>query len=247
MLKWEWYLDVNTKSVFLHMLLTAQHEDILWRGIELKRGQVVVGRKKLAKDLGLSERQIRTSITRLKSTNEIATYTTNKYTLVTITKYEDYQNKEASATNKTTNKTPTSDQQTTTNKNVKNDKNIKIYTPVIEYLNQKAGAKYKPSSQKTKSLIDTRVNDGFTLDDFKTVIDKKVSSWKDDLKMSVYLRPETLFGNKFEGYLNEKVIKINKPPGFDYDQRNYAPEHFEKDRERSDEMLEGFYESEKMK
>lgn len=124
MLKWEWYSDVNTKSVFLHMLLTAQHEDIEWRGIEIKRGQVVIGRKKLAKDLGLSEQQIRTSIKRLKSTTEITTIPTNKYTLVTITKYEDYQNKDAQPTNKATNKRPTNNQQSTTNKNVKNDKNI---------------------------------------------------------------------------------------------------------------------------
>ena len=79
----------------------------------------------------------------------------------------------------------------------------KLYTPVITYLNEKAGTKYKPSSAKSREKIDARVNDGFTLEDFKTVIDKKCADWLTDAKMCKFLRPETLFGPKFEGYLNE--------------------------------------------
>lgn len=78
-----------------------------------------------------------------------------------------------------------------------------IYTSVIDYLNEKAGTKYRPSSGKTQTLIRARIREGFTLDDFKTVIDKKVSEWK-GTDMEKYLRPETLFGTKFEGYLNQK-------------------------------------------
>lgn len=74
---------------------------------------------------------------------------------------------------------------------------------VIDYLNAKIGSHYKPTSSKTKSLISARKKEGFTLDDFKAVIDKKVSGWLNDPEMSKYLRPETLFGTKFEGYLNE--------------------------------------------
>lgn len=75
---------------------------------------------------------------------------------------------------------------------------------IIDYLNQKANTGYKYSTQKTKTLIKARMNEGFTLDDFKTVIDKKCSQWISDEKMICYLRPETLFGTKFESYLNEK-------------------------------------------
>ena len=78
-----------------------------------------------------------------------------------------------------------------------------IYSRVIEYLNQKTSKKFKSSSQKTKTLIHARVNEGFTLEDFIRVIDIKVSQWKNDKTMCKYLRPETLFGTKFEGYLNE--------------------------------------------
>lgn len=82
------------------------------------------------------------------------------------------------------------------------------YTPiiheVIDYLNSKAGTRYKYTSKSTVPHIKARVNEGFTIDDFKTVIDNKVASWLGDKNMAKYLRPETLFGNKFEGYLNER-------------------------------------------
>lgn len=74
---------------------------------------------------------------------------------------------------------------------------------IIGYLNEKAGKSYKPNSNTTKKLISARLNEGFTVDDFKTVIDNKVSSWLGNNDMEKFLRPETLFGTKFEGYLNE--------------------------------------------
>lgn len=74
---------------------------------------------------------------------------------------------------------------------------------VIDHLNAKIGSHYKPTSLKTKKLIKARRDEGFTLEDFKTVIDKKCESWLSDPEMSRYLRPETLFGTKFESYLNE--------------------------------------------
>lgn len=81
----------------------------------------------------------------------------------------------------------------------------KIYSPVIEYLNSKCKTNYKPSSKKTKSLIDARVNEGFTLEDFKKVIDNKSVEWL-GTEFEKFLRPETLFGTKFESYLNQKNI-----------------------------------------
>ena len=75
---------------------------------------------------------------------------------------------------------------------------------IIDYLNQKCGTNYRKNTPKTVKLINTRLKEGFTLDDFKTVIDNKCKAWLSDTKMRDYLRPETLFGTKFEGYLNEK-------------------------------------------
>lgn len=87
------------------------------------------------------------------------------------------------------------------------DKDKEIYIYIVDYLNQKAGTNYKPSSKKTQTCIHARLAEGFTVDDFKTVIDKKCDDWLDDQKMEQYLRPETLFGTKFEGYLNAKTTK----------------------------------------
>ena len=86
-----------------------------------------------------------------------------------------------------------------------------IYSQVIEYLNQKTSKNFKSNSQKTQRLIHARLNEGFSIEDFKKVIDTKTNEWKNDKTMSKYLRPETLFGTKFEGYLNEVVeYKTNK-------------------------------------
>ncbi|WP_369355568.1 conserved phage C-terminal domain-containing protein [Lysinibacillus capsici] len=79
------------------------------------------------------------------------------------------------------------------------------YEEIVSYLNEKTRKSYKHKTAKTRTLIKARFNDGFTLDDFKRVIDIKSSQWLKDSHMSQYLRPETLFGTKFEGYLNENV------------------------------------------
>ena len=74
---------------------------------------------------------------------------------------------------------------------------------IVTYLNERIGANYRSTSKKTASLITARLNEGFSIDDFKAVIDTKASEWLGNTKMSRYLRPETLFGTKFEGYLQE--------------------------------------------
>lgn len=89
-----------------------------------------------------------------------------------------------------------------------------IYREIINYLNERIGAKYKPSSAINKRLIDARAKEGYSLDDFKTVIDNKCATWSNDQKMSKYLRPQTLFGTKFESYLNEKAPSIPQHTDF---------------------------------
>lgn len=79
-----------------------------------------------------------------------------------------------------------------------------IYVEIIDYLNQKAGTRYRATTSSTRKHIKARIDEGFTVEDFKSVIDKKCSEWLGNSKMEQYLRPETLFGTKFEGYLNAK-------------------------------------------
>ena len=82
------------------------------------------------------------------------------------------------------------------------DKDIP-YVEIVNYLNNAADKKFKHTTKKTKDLIKARWNEGFRLDDFKRVIDIKTTEWKNNLEMNKYLRPETLFSPKFEGYLNQ--------------------------------------------
>lgn len=81
-----------------------------------------------------------------------------------------------------------------------------LYISIVDYLNQRAGTNYRASGKKTKSCINARLTEGFTVDDFKTVIDKKANDWL-GTEYEQYLRPETLFGTKFESYLNANVRK----------------------------------------
>lgn len=100
------------------------------------------------------------------------------------------------------------------NNNIVND-NID-YKYIVDYLNFKAKTNYKHTSNKTKSFIRARINDGFNLDDFKKVIDNKCLTWL-NTEFEQYLRPETLFGTKFESYLNTKQVKLNET----YQKREY--------------------------
>lgn len=119
--RWEWWSDVNTRLVFLELIMSANHKPSRWKGIEIGRGQLVTGRKKLAQNVGISERAIRTSLKRLQMTNEVAIETTSRYSIITVVNYDTYQDKPGQATSETTSETtskrPASDQQVTTNKN----------------------------------------------------------------------------------------------------------------------------------
>lgn len=88
-------------------------------------------------------------------------------------------------------------------------KKVYPYKEVISYLNEKAGTAYRAGAKDTQSHIRARFEDGFTLEDFQTVIDKKCAEWK-GTEMEKYLRPATLFGTKFESYLNQRGT--NKRP-----------------------------------
>lgn len=81
------------------------------------------------------------------------------------------------------------------------------FDAIINHLNSKTGSLYRSSTPKTRSLIRARWSEGFRLDDFFSVIDTMTSEWLSEPKMYAYLRPETLFGTKFESYLNRKARK----------------------------------------
>ena len=112
------------------------------------------------------------------------------------------------------------------NKDILSGKPDRIpYAEIVDYLNEKTDRQFKSTTKKTQSLIRARLNEGWEVEHFKTVIDNKVAQWKDDNEMQRYLRPDTLFGTKFEGYLNEDAPKKSKQEGwFERDEyaRNFA-------------------------
>lgn len=100
------------------------------------------------------------------------------------------------------------------------------YKEIITYLNEKTGRDYKPAAAKNKKPIHARWQEGYRLQDFKKVIDNKCFSWGNDPKMSQYLRPETIFGPKFDGYLNENSIPSNATP---YDLKDFENQKLPQD------------------
>jgi uncharacterized phage protein (TIGR02220 family) len=152
----------------------------------------------------------------LENMQNLSIKTCNKFSIITIVNWETYQgngdNNLQPDLPQTCSRLAADLQQTCTNKN---DKELKetIYTPpadknvpyadVVNYLNEVTGKLYKSTTRATRNLIAARFKEGFTLDDFKDVIDHKNAQWAKDPKMVNYIRPETLFGPKFDSYLNE--------------------------------------------
>lgn len=123
LIEWGWYSDANTKALFLHLLLTANYRPREYRGVQLNPGDTVVGFKALSEQLGMTVNQVRTAMRHLEETGEITRKSTNKFSVVTIAKWEDYQLEEVESTNKS----QTNHKQTTTPKEGKKERNI--YTP----------------------------------------------------------------------------------------------------------------------
>lgn len=109
-----------------------------------------------------------------------------------------------------------------------------IIVNIINYLNAKTGKAFKYNNKKTVSLIQARQAEGYTLEDFIKVIDIKTGEWlKTD--MNKYLRPETLFGNKFESYLNQQPMK--KGISENFEGRIYNDDFFKSLENQGLEML----------
>jgi hypothetical protein len=150
--EWEWYQDKNVFRVFMHLLLTANFKDQKFRGLDIKRGQLVVGRTELAKSTTLSEQEVRTALTKLKSTNEIAIKTTNKFSVITLVNYGFYQDNDIKINQQSTNNQPTINQQSTTRERRKEGKKyFGIDKSIPQYLDRKLWCDFMETRDKAKS------------------------------------------------------------------------------------------------
>ena len=184
---------------WIDMLILANHHDgkLRVRGhiIELKRGQLGWSKAALAGRWRWSRSKVQRFLGELHADGQIAQQGSNMTSLITILNYDEFQNSDPddhtreklhqNNTKKLSKKKKTSTHDDST-------------TEVLAYLNEKTGRNYKTSHGLT-----SRFQEGYSVADCKAVIDKKVADWARSEKMSAYLRPQTLFSNKFDSYLNE--------------------------------------------
>ena len=209
--------DAEHLAIWVWLLLKATwvESDVMFDGkrVTLKPGQLPpISRRTIASELHISESKVQRVLKLFENEHQIEQQTGTKCRLISIVSWDKYQNSDQQIEHQVNTKRTTSEHQVNTIKDFKDNKTIKtnkdIYSreveEIIAYLNEICGTSYKASSKETKRLIKARLNDGYTVDDFKAVIYKKAKQWKDDQKMCGFLRPQTLFGTKFESYLNEK-------------------------------------------
>ena len=114
MLDWEWYSDINTSRLFIHMLLKANWKDGNFKGTTVPRGSFVSSIRKLADETSLTEREVRTAINHLKTTGEVTHKSTSKYSVFTVVNYDLYQSNDTQSVSQTTSERQSNDIQTTT-------------------------------------------------------------------------------------------------------------------------------------
>jgi len=130
-LNWQWFNKSEAVHLFLYLVLKANHKDGNWQGIPIKKGQFITSFGKISSDTGISIQSIRTLMKKFNLTNEINIQTTNKYSIITICKYDIYQDEEIESNNQLTNNQQTTNKQLTTNKNDKNNKEV-FKAPTID-------------------------------------------------------------------------------------------------------------------
>ena len=212
---WIWTDEPFSKGqawVDLIMLARWKDEKKLHRDklVVRKRGEVNCSMRWLAERWQWDRRKVKRFLSLLESDGMITVECTTNDTTITIENYSVYQDRQTA--DGTTHGTTDGTTDGTHKKKEKKGKEGKEYIysrathDIIQHLNERTGSHYKPTTNKTKELIQARMNEGFTVEDFKTVIDKKCVEWM-NTEWQEYLRPVTLFGTKFESYLNAPVPK----------------------------------------
>ena len=123
--KWEWYTEPNVMRVFLHLFLTANSSEVIWREKTIKRGQLITSYRRIAESLEMDIHTVHRAVNKLKTSGEITVESNAKFTIITLNNYDSFQGN-ATETQRTRNAGATLAQP---NKNNKNNKNKKEDTP----------------------------------------------------------------------------------------------------------------------
>ena len=224
--EWDWYNDANTFRLFIHLLLMANSKEAKWRGIIIKRGEYLTGRKALADELKLGEQEIRTSLKHLEDTQEIVIQPTNRFSIISICKYEDYQTTQPT-TQPANPQQSTSDQPATNHKqegeehkkDKKEDKSspmsvadfVSLYHSTCPMLK-----KIEVLSEKRKKKISARIKEMSNIETITRVFNKLSQSsfccgtndkkWKADLDWII--ENDTNWAKVYEGKYDNKQTGI---------------------------------------
>ena len=179
--EWEWFKCGDMPKFFIWLLLSATHKESSFMGRTIQRGQVVFGLHKASENTGITPQSIRSCIKRLKSTNEITSQSTNRFTIITIINYDSYQSTENEINkpiNKPINKQLTNNQQTTNNiQECKEHKNKEILE-FLEYFNSKTKKRLTLTDQN-KRIIESRLRDHSLIDLKRAVDNFSKDTWAD--------------------------------------------------------------------
>lgn len=225
LLDWEWFDNSHMVHIWVYFLLKANVKDGSWHGVDLKRGQLVTGRKALSTELNLSEQQVRTCLEKLTKTGYINQQTTNKYTVVTICNYDswfDYGNVEQPTNNQQNNQQITTDNidsidnieenKTSKSKREKKEKDNNISFADFEI----CWKAYNRKGSKKKSL-----------EQWQKLTDEERKKVLPHVKAYVSSRDKQ-YQKDFERYLRDKVFDEVIIKG---NETVYDPEKFEKTNE----------------
>lgn len=190
---WDWYKDSNMVHLFIHLLIKANFVKGSFQGKEVKRGQLITGLNSLHESTGISMQSIRTCLKKLKLTNEITIEATNKYSLITIVKYDFYQSFDEKPTRKST-RSLTFEQQSTNNQLTtikEEEERNNIYIPTLsEFLDyaksecEKVGKDFDKYSYSIKAKYEAWVEAKW-----KDGNGEKIKNWKTKFKNTLpYLK-----------------------------------------------------------
>ncbi len=207
---WEWYGNSEMVHLLTHLIIRANHSDGSWQGTKIRRGQLITGRKVLSAETGISEQKIKTCLKRLAKSGEIKVKSTNKYSRITICKYDTYQfsnhRGNQQVNQQLTSNQPTDNQQLTTNNNVnKNKTNLKgkeynleilnFYDEIIHLFPVKTQPKTELQKKSWLDIIDKlQKKENYSLPEIKKIIK--------------HFRQDTFWSGNFLSL--KKLVKRNK-------------------------------------
>jgi hypothetical protein len=190
-LDWEWYTDINTKVLFLHILLKANWKPSRFQGTEVPRGSLVTSQQNMATETGLTIKNVRTALKHLENTGEVAVSRHPKFSVITVKNYNQYQSSGSQTAvdgqsdgsrgatieegkkerKEEYNKSPKGDYESGTPEN-------SIYATIRELYNSVCGSypRLVKMSEARKKAINARIRAGYTLDDFRILFEKAEDS-----------------------------------------------------------------------